>query len=1395
MKNNSMKKLLSLLLVFTMLVSMFPAVLAEGEEAALGETVAADSLFGEELGEESESPEIGESPEEDPSAEDATGDATLTEAPQEETAEPAEELGEVPEEPAEEAPEIPEEPAEEPAETPTDGEGDPAEPPADEEAAVAEESEEESEDEDDAQAESVCVTFVSAQEIRLTVYAGETPVAPAEEAELAEATATETAEDPAEDETAAMAAMAEGAETDATASDAEEAPDGAEETVFRAVYLLTPGVYVWSATADGFRAKENVPLEVAAGSEPVTVTVSMKEALPYGFKGLPEDYELSEEQLEEKRVLTDEGILAAVQSGAGEYVEGEVLFSAESEEYARMVAEAYNAELAEFSGYIGKLLLTDATVAEAVECAADMEMPLPAVEPNWIVSVDPVMLSEGVSFDTQMQAAAYSGLMWQDWIDNTANPDSLLRNPAGSYQYQHDIVHSYGAWGVTTGSSNVIVAVVDTGVDYNHPDLAGKVIKGDDYVDGDNDPMDENGHGTHVAGIIAATMGNGKGGAGIAPGVSILAVRVMDENGGGNEYAISQGIDYAWKHGAKIINMSINSKNYPSQIHGAIRRATVAGATVIVSMGNDASNIKAAPAYFDEVIAVAATDISGARAPYSNYGDWCDVSAPGSAIWSTTWSTTTGSTYVCWNGTSMATPVVSGVAALYLSYYLSYYGNPVFDQSFPPYMRSILMKACNKISGKGMGAGVIDAAKLFGVTKGGYYSRVFKANGTEITDGTVPANGYITLRSAGGTSSTARFLYSTDGQNPAVLNGAVVHGAEVSDKGHYDAEQGCFVLPLSEFEPGRTVELRIMELNEAGMAGEVSCLELRITEPENTEGESGGEARNETRVRAATVRLNGEIPELKPNTKWSIPFEIKDAEGKLLNPENADFRWNVSDESVLNATTQYDEQTGESSLILSAKTEGSVTVTGMPTDGSEELLSFTVSVNASLQDIMITGQEIMAPGTSATFKATLSPKNATNKKLVWSVHSSGGSAPPYGVSINPMNGKVTVESWVSVGTRFYVYAQPELGSAYCYQHYVRVAPKATGVDLYWNGQPVKNGQTLTLNSADIPSTSRRDNTATLKAVRVNGGSYAGEGIEWTVNKWEVADLWYEYDQSDNLSLIIRASHGGKCTLTAKALDGSNKSIRVNVNVTVPASSITVIPKTLDNRWHDGIDKAANNYVPIGYGKSQGNTAVLGTTYGTPTVKKVSWSWDMGVLNDSGNYVANSSLTDYAARNRYVSINNSGNLSVKPKLEQAVRYNYNYYIRVTARTTDGTNLMHSVYYRPIPQIVKVEIINNSGYLAKKDIIYQSWGEGTLSYEVVGLSKYGKYYYRELPNFSVTSSNPDVAGGTMSYGFDEEYGWYAILTVYRNATGKKGTAKITVKTTDGTNKSASITIQVK
>ena len=240
-------------------------------------------------------------------------------------------------------------------------------------------------------------------------------------------------------------------------------------------------------------------------------------------------------------------------------------------------------------------------------------------------------------------------------------------DPYWPYQWGPQLIGMPIAWNQELGSRSVKVAVIDTGIDYNNPELTNNYLPiGFNWITNTSNPMDDNGHGTHVAGTIAAAINNGIGVAGIA-NVSIFAEKFLDSNGYGSDVNAALAINHAVAMGANILSNSWGGTYNSSLIATAVANAIKARVMVVAAAGNYGANIPFFPADLPGVIGVAATDNSDQRASFSDYGNYVDISAPGVGIL----STYVNNSYAYLSGTSMATPHVSGLAALLMSKYPS----------------------------------------------------------------------------------------------------------------------------------------------------------------------------------------------------------------------------------------------------------------------------------------------------------------------------------------------------------------------------------------------------------------------------------------------------------------------------------------------------------------------------------------------------------------------------------------------------------------------------------------------------------------------------------------------------------------------------------------------------
>jgi serine protease len=246
-------------------------------------------------------------------------------------------------------------------------------------------------------------------------------------------------------------------------------------------------------------------------------------------------------------------------------------------------------------------------------------------------------------------------------------------DPLRPQQWGLDAIGADAAHATSTGSG-AVVAVVDSGVAAGHPDLAGRLVAGYDFVQNDAAPQDGHGHGTHVAGIVGAATGNGVGVASVAPGAGIMPVRVLDDAGSGSSARVALGIDWAREHGAHVINLSLGAEiplvgaAEGDEVDAAIRRALAAGVVVVAAAGNNSMPICEQPAAAAGLLCVGAVDRRLQRSYFSSFGQGLGVVAPGGSglpmQGEDVLSTVPPAGYDEMAGTSQAAPHVAGVAAL-----------------------------------------------------------------------------------------------------------------------------------------------------------------------------------------------------------------------------------------------------------------------------------------------------------------------------------------------------------------------------------------------------------------------------------------------------------------------------------------------------------------------------------------------------------------------------------------------------------------------------------------------------------------------------------------------------------------------------------------------------------
>lgn len=1085
-------------------------------------------------------------------------------------------------------------------------------------------------------------------------------------------------------------------------------------------------------------------LDVEAGPESETesltetLTETTDSELKELFPGLDEDAGLSAAMLEEKALLSEYVDDLENYADGGDYVAGEIIVSAENMKEAEVYAAAYGGELIDYRNGAALIRLSKARkVAQAVAASADEDILLPAAWPNYV------------------------RYLFEETEDIYLNPGE------SRYQYYHSMISSDAAWQAGYKGGGVRVAVLDTGIKTGHEDVSAEAYDNGTQGNYNFGTEDGHGHGTHVAGIIGASNNNGKGGSGVAPEATLLSIKVINDSGSaGNSWSLLSGIDQAIEKNADIINMSIGGLGYNLLEEEAVERACQNGIAVFAAAGNESSSSPYYPAAYPGVFSVAALDKNAGRAWFSNYGSTVDYCAPGTDIWSTYY--TSAGAYAQMSGTSQATPIVAGAAAVLLSSDAMPKG--LSGMVKVEALRKLMDQGAMKVSASGVGKGYINLAKALDLStvQTAPNAPVFVIkSGTafvdETADVTITAeNGmqvYYTFSSKAltckdGVFSTETVLYDgpvrIEGASKVTIQAIAVNPANgLASK---TVKATYYLRPLvsniavravndvNTVAKGKTLKLTalIAPANAANqkVTWNISPSGLGVKIDQNGLVSATSKAIEGTYLITATAKDEGHVcsevfevvvcdnQELISSIQAkktavtvyageSISVGITVKRGKQ-SASVSDLAWssNAEDKAIVSV-----DPDGEDVIIIRGTGAGKATITGKARDGSQKTVKLTVTVKQYAQNIAITGGTKLAAGKAIALKAEVTPSNASNKKVRWSISPAG-----QGVTVSS-SGKVTAKGSARAGI-YTVKAVTVDGSALEAEQQIEVTGGAI------------TKISFSAKTASIFRVSNQYGAETSVTLPVNLKATAGADTDmWTVT---VSNSQIATAVKYGATVVVKATGRttGKVTVTAKTMDGSNLKATCVVTVNNPATRMMLAPQS-----------GRSNKLAVG--KSMKLSAVLESANGSlaAAAKKIEWSSD---------------------RPEIISVDKNGKVTAKSADLDVVT--------ITAKTTDGSKVAATYKLYGVEPIKKISL----EYLACEGKVGDTGRIGITLTRSDPLNPYCTKLVTETSGSAVTTK--------IVYDKLGEPVLYVVMN-------KKGRAKVTIRCLDGSTASRSINFVVR
>lgn len=1097
------------------------------------------------------------------------------------------------------------------------------------------------------------------------------------------------------------------------------------------------------------------------------------------FAGMPAGYVLSAEQKqfanELKACMSDIGNMIE----GVDYVKGELVLCTDTEEEARMAAQAYGGTLLYYRYTVATIKLPEkVSVMDALDACVksfsssnkDDAAVFPVVYPNYYQYIDDVSDDEINSIEEEYEVNS----------DEELNVISAITNDTNiGKQWQHQFVGDYYAWNKGYEGAGVKVAVIDTGANMSHTDLKGRVVAGYNFVNGANGTnitTDNNGHGTHVCGIIGAAANNSAGGAGIAPKCSVYSYKALDDEGAGKTDDIIAALRAAADAGMDIVNMSLGGPAFVSVYQKACTYAAKKGCTIFAALGNEGTSTKHYPACYSNTTGIAALNQAGGIAYFSNYTSSGTFAFPGVDIY----STTSNGSYGLMSGTSQATPVATGVAAVILS------SGKISGKKGTAKVSAVISamkKGARKVSDKGTGVGYVYIPTALGIS----------------TEATAPAAPTFSLSNKNAITNSAtvtitakeyygtKIYYSTNGKKPVLKNGVVTNGTLYSS--------------AVTISGAKTVTLNAITVNAlSGLSSKVTSVKYKIntvptgvtvTAPMDNSSNST-KAIKLMKGKSATLKA-AVAPAYSYNTsvKWTVSPQDKgvkiDSKGKVTVSKTATAgtytvkAQAVSASSIGAKKADYNGVSGSFSVVVIDPTYKAITI-----DKDHKKLALVKGQNFVLNTyIKVTlasnGSTIYADKNNAIFKSSntniVSVDNAGKLTAV-----APGKA-TITASLNDGSGKkvtcaVTVTQKVNklnIYDQFNDDSTHKLAPGKTLQMKATVNADATDKKVIWSIAPDKSTYTGVTISSSGKVTAKKNATGTWKVKAVphdknssltaefslailDGSVTAIKFADKSVNLFTTGSgaktvtktpaITYSgtgtapaplYSSSNPGIATVDSSTGkvtavapGKTVITALVRDGSGKKASYTVNVLIPASKLTI----------DATGGFSNEYALAANGKV-----------------KLRANWEAG-----NGKISSTKLNWSSSNTNYVKVDKNGQISGVAPGGSAT---------ITATAADGSG-------------VKATYTVSTTYRTDKVTVYKYYSGGAWS------GFYAKAYYKSgksyiAKNTGTTYFRMNISGKGSVYQRSE----YIMIPSLAYGTNNY---KFTFTAADGTNKSGSMSMRI-